>query len=49
MDRFQYMKILKRGLLGTLHDYDLNTDSIYFQQDGDPKHTSQHAMEYFES
>ena len=49
MDQFQYMKILKRGLLGTLHDYDLDTDSIYFQQDGDPKHTLQHAMEYFES
>ena len=48
MDQFQYVKILKQGLLGTLHDHDLDTDSIYFQQDGDPKHTSQHAMEYFE-
>ena len=32
-----------------MRNYDLNTDSIYFQQDGNPKHTSQHAMEYFES
>ena len=49
MDQFQYVKILKRGILETLCDYDLDTDSIYFQQDGDPKHTSQHAMEYFKS
>ena len=49
MDWFQYVKILKQGLLGTLHDYNLNTDSIYFQHNGDPKHTSQHVMELFES
>ena len=49
MDQFQYVKILKWGLLGTLRNYDLNTDSIYFQQDSNPKHTSQHAMEYFKS
>ena len=38
MDWFQYMKILKQGLLGTVCDYDFDTDSIYFQQDGNSKH-----------
>src|SRR5436189_6242119 len=49
MDRFQYVNILKQGLLGTLSDYGLSPDSIYFQQDSDSKHTSSHAMEFFES
>jgi hypothetical protein len=49
MDRFQFIKILKQGILGTLHDYDMDLDGIYFQQDGDSKHTSQHAMEFFKS
>lgn len=49
MDRFQYVNILKQGLLGTLHDFDLDPNEIYFQQDGDSKHTSEHAMSWFES
>ena len=39
MDWFQYMEILKQGLLGTVCDYDFDTDSIYFQQEGNSKHT----------
>ena len=42
---FQYVKILKQGLLGTLCDYDFDTASIYFQQDGNSKHTLQHTMD----
>jgi hypothetical protein len=49
MDRFQFVKILKQGLLGTLRNYDMDPDGISFQQDGDSKHTSQHVMEFFES
>src|ERR1700691_2981568 len=33
MDRFQYVKILKQGLLGTLCDYNIDLHGIYFQQD----------------
>ncbi|KAJ7114775.1 hypothetical protein C8R44DRAFT_582061, partial [Mycena epipterygia] len=40
MNAIQYCQILQEALLGTLSDYSLAPESIVFQQDGDPKHTS---------
>ena len=35
-----YKEILDRDLLATLFAYDLNSTSVIFQQDNDPKHTA---------
>ena len=43
MDAVQYCQILEEGLLGTLDDHDIDCNSVYFQQDNDPKHASYHA------
>lgn len=44
MDRFVYVDILSQSLRRTLDKYDLDASAIYFQQDGDPKHRSKHAL-----
>lgn len=48
MNAVQYINILKKGLLDTLKDYNLDVGEFWFQQDGDPKHTSGRAMDWFE-
>jgi len=47
MDRFAYVKILQKSLLCTLDNHNLDRDTIYFQQDLDPKHNSNHAKGWF--
>lgn len=47
MDAAQYVCILEESLLGTLSDYNLDPSNIFFQQDGDPKHTSGLANRFF--
>ena len=44
MDSKKYVKILSKGLLGTLADYNIQPSEITFQQDGDRKHTSRYTM-----
>ena len=48
MDRFQYVRILKESLLGTLKDNHIHRKGFVFQQDNDPKHTSAYAKEFFQ-
>ena len=48
MDRFVYCNILSQSLLGTLDKLDLNRSSLYFQQDGDRKHTAAYTMGWLE-
>ncbi|KAF7372621.1 putative homeodomain protein [Mycena venus] len=43
MDRFVYTDILSGSLLGTMDDHNLDHSTIYFQHDGDSKHSSKHA------
>ena len=43
MDAVQYCQVLDEGLIGTLADLDIDHNSVYFQQDNDPKHTSRRA------
>jgi hypothetical protein len=47
MDAIQYRQILEESYLGTLSDYNLSPSEVVFQQDGDPKHTSQLASNWF--
>jgi hypothetical protein len=47
MNAVQYHKILEGSLLGTLSNYNLQPSNIVFQQDGDPKHTSHLAYNWF--
>lgn len=49
MDAKKYIGILNTSLLGTLQDYSVEPQAIYFQQDRDPKHTSKLASAWFAS
>ena len=43
-----YIDILSENLLGTLNDHNLDCNDIYFQHDGDSKHTSKHVTGWLE-
>jgi hypothetical protein len=51
LDRFQYVEILRKGLLPLYDHYDSHATFrptfLLFQQDNDPKHTSRHAKDFF--
>ena len=48
MNAVLYSEILDDEFLGTLHDLEINKKDIYFQQDSDPKHTSNLATNWFQ-
>jgi hypothetical protein len=48
MDSVQYVEILEDSLLGSLEKLGLSPADIYFQQDGDGKHTSNRAWDWFD-
>ena len=48
MDWFVYCDILSQSLFGTLNKLDLDRSSLYFQQDGDRKHTAAYTMGWLE-
>ena len=48
MDRFQYVDILSQGIPESREKLDLDGEEFLFQQDNDPKHTSNHAGKWFE-
>ena len=47
MNAVQYCQILTEGLLGTLHDYNTNSNNIIFQQDNNSEHTSKKVWVWF--
>ena len=46
MDRFKYIQVLRKGLLGTLRDYKMKPSDIIFQQDNDSKHKAHITMKW---
>lgn len=48
MDAKQYVDILGSGLLESLEKLEVSAENIYFQQDGDGKHTSNLAWSWFD-
>ena len=48
MDAQKYVKILDQNLLATACDHWMHHTSFIFQQDGDPKHTSATAQDWFQ-
>jgi len=49
MDAEQYVSILEDNLLPTIENPGIPEESIIFQQDNNPKHTSRRAQEWLES
>ncbi|KAF7340588.1 Transcription factor [Mycena sanguinolenta] len=47
LNAVQYCNILEESLLGTCADYSIDPTTIVFQQDGNPKHTSARAQNWF--
>lgn len=47
MNVWQFDAILRKSLLGTLSDYNIDRSQFVFQQDLDPKHTSRLATHWF--
>jgi len=48
MNAEKYIKILDQNLVATARDHHMLRSGFIFQQDGDPKHTSRPASEWFE-
>lgn len=47
MDAKQYVKILEEGLLESIQNSNISPADVIFQQDNDPKHTSNLATNFF--
>ncbi|CAG8591375.1 13882_t:CDS:2, partial [Acaulospora colombiana] len=48
MDATKYVKILDQHLLATAREHSMHRSGFTFQQDGDPKHTSAKARNWFQ-